>query len=376
MLLKEFTTYFDGLFCSELALEWDNVGLIIGNEEKKIKKILIALDINSNALQEALNLNIDLIISHHPLIFKPIKNIVSSNPIGKIILNLIGNDIAIYSAHTNFDLFKNGISDYVVKLLNLQNLENFMPISEKWFKFAIFVPKEFQEKVREAMCEAGGGKWEDYSCCTFNTEGTGTFKPGESSNPFTGEKGKLSYVDEVKIECIISEKKLPYLLKSVLEVHPYEEPAYDIYPLYNKFESGGIGKLGNLLKPLDEKEFFKFITSKLRLKNFRYICNEKNQGNKILVNKVLLLNGSANSLINEILSTNFDALICGEIDYHNAQILAEKNRLVVEIGHGESELFFVDIVYNMLIKFKKNVNPDLKIFKSEQSCNLWRYFFE
>ena len=102
----------------------------------------------------------------------------------------------------------------------------------------------------------------------------------------------------------------------------------------------------------------------------------KNQGNKILVNKVLLLNGSANSLINEILSTNFDALICGEIDYHNAQILAEKNRLVVEIGHGESELFFVDIVYNMLIKFKKNVNPDLKIFKSEQSCNLWRYFFE
>ena len=123
------------------------------------------------------------------------------------------------------------------------------------------------------------------------------------------------------------------------------------------------------------KRVFKFITSKLRLKILD-IFVMKNQGNKILVNKVLLLNGSANSLINEILSTNFDALICGEIDYHNAQILAEKNRLVVEIGHGESELFFVDIVYNMLIKFKKNVNPDLKIFKSEQSCNLWRYFFE
>ncbi|MCE5330081.1 Nif3-like dinuclear metal center hexameric protein, partial [bacterium] len=203
MKLKELSDILDCQFHKEYSLNWDNCGLLIGDFESEVKNVLISLDVTWDVINEALSTDANLIFSHHPLIFSPVRNIISNSYTGQAILNLIENKIALYCAHTNYDTMENGLNDYIADLLELNSKKSIVPVSTKWFKFVTFAPVDYEEKIRNSMCLAGGGQWKDYSCCTFKTEGKGSFKPGANANPFIGEKDSLSFVEEVKLECII-----------------------------------------------------------------------------------------------------------------------------------------------------------------------------
>ena len=373
MILKKLVKIFDKEFHKDYSLNWDNAGLLLGDLESEIKKLIIALDANNAVINEAVKIKAGLVFSHHPLILNPIKTITSDNPQGQAVLKAAQNNIAVYCAHTNYDIMEGGLNDYIARLLDLKNITFIIPNQQKWFKFAVYAPSNHEEKIRNAMCSAGGGQWNDYSCATFKTNGTGTFRPGSNSEPFIGEKGKLVFVDEVKIECIIRAEGLKSLIMNVLKVHPYEEPAYDVIPIENVFAEGGTGRTGSLDKPLKPDDFFKFVSRKLNISNYKYVS----RNNPSIINReiknIAVINGSTNSMVPEICSSDIDCLICGEINYHNAQLISENNILVVELGHAESELFAIDDLFSKIEYINESLHLGLEIIKSNNNEILWRY---
>jgi dinuclear metal center YbgI/SA1388 family protein len=373
MKLKELVKILDKEFHKDYSLNWDNTGLLIGDLKSEIQKLIISLDVNNLVINEAIKAKADLIFSHHPLILSPIKNITSDNPQGQAVLKSVENKIALYCAHTNYDIMEDGLNDYVARLLGIENITSIIPNHLKWFKFVVYAPSGYEEKIRNTICNAGGGQWKNYSCATFKTNGTGTFKPGNNSEPFMGEKGKLVFVDEVKIECIVKADGLKSLLGNVLAVHPYEEPAYDIIPIENVFMEGGLGRIGNIKKSLKPDDFLQFVKEKLNIGNFKYISKDNSSIINNEIKNIAVINGSINSIVSEICSLDIDCLICGEVNYHNAQLISENDILVIELGHAESELFAIDDLFLKLVNISESLCLGLKIIKSNNNEMLWRY---
>ena len=226
MILRELALCLDKIFNKNLALSWDKVGLQVGDLGSDVKRILVTLNVTSDVVDEATSLNSDLILTHHPLIFNPIDTILSSRICEKEILKLIENNIAVYCAHTNYDSMAGGLNDLVTSTLGLVDIDIIEEQYKQWYKFVVFVPEESEEKLRNVICQNGGGRWRNYSCCTFNIEGKGTFMPQPGSKPYTGKVGSINYVNEVRIECIVRDKDLNNLIEAVIKAHPYEEVAY------------------------------------------------------------------------------------------------------------------------------------------------------
>ena len=373
MILEELVKILDKEFNKDYCLDWDNSGLLIGDLKTEIKKLIISLDANDSVTSEALKLKADLIFSHHPLILNPIKNITSGNPQGRTILKAVQNKIAVYCAHTNYDIMEGGLNDYIASLLDLENISCIIPNQPEWFKFAVYAPAGYEGKIRNAICNSGGGNWKDYSCATFKTKGTGTFKPGSNSKPFTGEKGELVFADEVKIECIIKAQELEFLLANVLAAHPYEEPAYDIIPMKNILAEGGLGRVGSINKSLKPEEFLQFVREKLNITNFKYVFAKNSSIIEKEIKNIAVINGSINSMVPEICNINIDCLICGEINYHNAQLVSENNTMVIELGHAESELFAIEDLFSKLSRLNDSLCLGMEIIKSNNNDILWRY---
>jgi len=376
MILKELTINLDDIFKKNLALEWDKAGLQVGNLDRNIKKILIALDINNSVIKEATGLGADLILSHHPLIFNPVDAVTSADSVQKKILNLVENKIAAYAAHTNYDIMPGGLNDFVVKILDLTPLGIIEPQYEQWYKFVVFVPKESEEKVRDVICRHGGGQWKNYSCCTFNIDGRGTFLPLKGAKPYIGKSGKINYVDEVKIECIVSENALEEVVSSTIAAHPYEEVAYDIYKIENKFPDAGVGRYGELKEDKYFAEFLEIIKNKMNISNFRWLSDGSTDLEKKKISKVAVVNGSANSLTDKLAALDCDLLILGEISHHNALSIIESGKILVEIGHGCSEKWAVCDMYEKLKEFSKLQKIKIEIIKSKLSHIAWRYYIE
>ena len=271
MILKDLALELDRIFSIDLALDWDKVGLQIGNTGNEINNILLTVDVSRDVINEAIKKGSELIVSHHPLIFDPVETILSSNDTEKEILKLIENRIAVYIAHTNYDFMQGGLNDYLAEKIGLTKTEKIKTISRNWYKFVVFVPEEAAGLIRETICSHGGGKWRNYSCCTFTSSGKGTFTPMEGSDPYSGKVGKISHIDEVRIECIVDEADLEGLIAAVIKAHPYEEVAYDVYGTQNKFENGGMGRCGILEKPIPAEDFFKEIKEKLGIDGFKWI---------------------------------------------------------------------------------------------------------
>ena len=373
MKLEELIKIFDKEFHKDYSLNWDNSGLLIGDLKNNIEKILISLDVNDVVINEAIREKADLIFSHHPLILSPVKSIKSDNPQGKNILKTIESKTALYCAHTNYDIMEDGLNDTLAVLLEMENITSIIPNHLRCLKFIVYAPSAYEGKIRDAMCNAGGGEWKGYSCATFKSSGTGTFKPGRSSEPFIGEKGKLVFVDEIKIECVVRSEDLELLLEGVLEAHPYEQPAYDIIPLENIFFEGGVGRIGSIKKSLKINEFLHYVNEKLNISNFKYIYNSNSSIIETEIKNVAVINGGINSVISEVENLDIDCLICGEINYHNAQLISAKNILVIELGHAESEFYAIDDLFLKLTGINENHDLGLKIIKSNNIEILWRY---
>ena len=325
-----------------LQESYDNSGLLIGSYNQEINKALITLDVNEGVIDEAIRENCELIIAHHPLIFKGIKKLTGSNLTERLIVKAIKNDIAIYAIHTNLDNVSQGVNKKLAEKLNLHNLKILQQGKSELKKLVTFCPVEHLKKVRTAMFEAGAGHIGNYSDCSFNTSGTGSFKAMDGSNPFVGEHGKIHLEEEIKIETIVADYRISAVVKAMVKAHPYEEAAYDIYPLNNVNPLTGAGMIGTLNKGEDAAVFLEKVKQTLGTPYIRhnFLIHRK-------VKKVAICGGSGSFLIDAAYRAGADIFITGDIKYHD--FFEYKGEMTIaDAGHFETEQFTKDLLYDIL----------------------------
>ena len=360
---KDIIKYLEDWAPKAIAWSNDNVGLQIGNTETKIKNILLSLDLSNDVIQSAIESECNLIITHHPLLYHPLRRLDFSNDQNSLLIQkLIKNNISLYSAHTNLDFTKHGVSFQLAKRLELKQISFLKNLSNNQIKLAVFVPASHLNEVAEAVHLSGGGIIGEYSHCSFRTEGTGTFKGSPESNPSVGEKGKTEFVEEVKLEVLVDEWKINQVINSIKKVHPYEEVAYDIYTLKNENVNYGFGAIGKLESKMNVKEFLDFVSSKLKINSFRY-----STGNKKKIETVAVCGGSCGELIDYAISKNADAFITADLKYHSFRD-AEDKILLIDAGHYETEILVLDEVQRRLKMFIDK-KEKIKILKFKGSTN-------
>ena len=278
MQCKEIIKYLEQWAPKAIAWENDSVGLQIGNPESKIKNIMLSLDLTDKVIEQATEKKCNLIITHHPIFYHPLRKLnFSTDSISKQINKIIKRNINLYSAHTNLDFTKDGVSFQLAKTIQLNNINFFKNLSKNQVKLAVFVPVTHLNKVAEAIHKAGGGIIGEYSHCSFRTEGTGTFKGSDLTNPSLGKAGELETVKEIKLEILVDEWRLNNVIKAMSLAHPYEEVAYDIFTLKNENINYGIGAMGKLQKSLTVSEFLEWVSTKLNANNLRYAPGKKSK---------------------------------------------------------------------------------------------------
>ena len=360
MKIKEIVSALERFAPLPLQDGFDNAGLQIGLTDAETTGALLCIDVTEAVLDEAIASGCNLIISHHPLIFKGYKSITGKDYVERCILKAIKNDIVIYSAHTNLDNVPGGVNFKIAEKIGLKNVRILDPKESSLIKLVTFVPSAQAEEVRNALFTAGCGCIGNYDSCSYNTEGEGTFRAQEGSHPFCGTVGELHRETEVRIETILPEYKKGEVIRALLSKHPYEEPAYDLYPLHNSWAQVGSGIVGELEEPESELEFLKRIK-----KIFEVGCLKHNKLTGRLIQKVSLCGGAGAFLIPQAVRSGADVFITGEIKYHD-YFGRETDILLAEIGHYESEQYTKEIFYsiirdlfpNFALQFSKvNTNP-------------------
>ena len=334
-----------------LAEEWDNVGLQIGDPTAGVTKIMLTLDVTLAVVAEAIENKVDLIVSHHPLIFKPLKSIRYDLPSGKIISKLIENKIALYAAHTNLDSVKGGINCVLAQKLGLDSIEVLNPsFEDKLCKLVVFVPIDYRDQVRAAMSEAGAGWIGNYSDCTFQLEGKGTFKARKGADPFIGEIGQLEVVDEVRIETILPNRLINKVIKAVTKAHPYEEVAYDLVPLLNEGTKTGLGRIGYLSEAITFEAFIAQVKVALNLPTVKI-------GGDLTakVKKVAVCGGAGASLMGKAAFRGADVLVTGDIKYHEGQDILANGMKFIDAGHNQTEMIILPVLAKHL---KEQITKD------------------
>lgn len=353
MIAKDIVKIIEKIAPSYLTEKWDNSGLQLGSLNKKVNKVMIAMDITPNVVDKAKNMNIDMIVTHHPLIFKPLKNISKDDNVGKMLYDLINGDIVVYSAHSNMDGSMVNTSEIFARYLNLQNIKALdTTTNQKLYKIAVFVPKTHEDVVRSAMTKAGAGHIGNYSHCSFNTEGIGTFMPREGSNPFIGDKNILEKVKEVKIETIVGQGNLEDVIEKMIKSHPYEEVAYDIYPTINNIKNG-YGRIGNLEDTVTLKDLAEEIKGKLRIDTIRVYGNLDR-----VVKNIALCSGSGMDFIMDAFKRGADVFVTGDIKYHDYQLAKNLGIALIDANHYDTEK---TMLYYLQDYFKEALDKDVVI---------------
>jgi dinuclear metal center YbgI/SA1388 family protein len=347
----------------EIAWQKDNSGLQIGDTDKQVLNILVCLEINDNVVVEALKKKCNLIISHHPFFFSPLKKIdIANDRKSRLIQNLIKHDIVLYSAHTNLDYTKEGVSYQLAKKMELRNINFLVNLKSNQYKLSVFVPENSCEAVAEAIFISGGGIIGEYTKCSFRTHGNGTFRGSENTKPVKGKKESYNSVDEVKLEVLVNRWKLNKVLAEIRKIHPYEDIAYDVVPLDNPNINYGIGAFGELDREYNLKEFLDYIEHKLLIKNFRYT-----NGNRKKIRKVAVCGGSGSEYFYDAIVNNCDAFITADIKYHTFQD-AKGEILLIDAGHYETEIFSLPEIKKR-ISLQLNNNKDIKVYLYSGSTN-------
>lgn len=343
---------------------YDNAGLMVGNANEELTGALICLDITEAVMQEAKTKHCNLIIAHHPLIFGGLKKITGKNLVERCVIDAIKNDIALYACHTNVDATSNGVSFRMAEKLRLNEIQVLSPMKGELRKLVTFVPATHAEKVRNALFNAGAGHIGNYDSCSYNLEGDGTFRAGENTNPYVGEKGSVHFERETRIETVFPNSKKGSILSALFSAHPYEEVAYDIYPIENTYNQAGMGAIGKLVKPVSSIDFLSILKDTFKCGGIRHteLVKEK-------IETVAMCGGAGSFLLNAAISKHADIFISGDFKYHDF-FNAEKKIIIADIGHYESEQFTKDIFYEILMK----KNPKFAVFKSEVITNPIKYY--
>lgn len=345
-----------------LAESWDKPGLAVGDPEREVRKIFVALDVIEPVIEEAKRIGADMIVTHHPmLLFRKVESITADNALGRRIFALIENKIAAFSAHTNLDVAQGGTNDVLAELAGLEDIEI---LEETWAedlkKIVVYVPVGYEDAVREALCAAGAGHIGAYSHCTFGARGTGTFLPLDGTKPFLGERGKLERAEEIRLETIVPAGKLAAAIQAMLAAHPYEEPAYDVYAVERKGRREGIGRIGNLPEPVPFAEFAEGLRQRLGLDRIRLVGD----GGK-MVRRVGLCTGSGVEFLSAAARQGADAYLTGDIKYHEAQKAVEMGVCVADVTHYASEVLIVPVLQKKLAAAAKENGWELEVACSD-----------
>ncbi|QAY66288.1 Nif3-like dinuclear metal center hexameric protein [Paenibacillus protaetiae] len=318
------------------AVENDKIGLQLGTLNKEVKKVLVALDVTEAVADEAIAAGADLIIAHHAIIYRPLAKLDTSTPAGRLYEKLIKHDIAVYIAHTNLDTADGGMNDWMADLVGIvpdkrDSLEEVH--TDKLYKLAVFVPKSHHEAVLQALFQAGAGHIGDYSHCSFNTEGTGTFLPGDHTNPFIGKQGQLERAAEIRIETIVPHSIHRKVIQAMLKAHPYEEVAYDLYAMDLKGRSFGLGRVGKLAEPITLEKLCERVKQAFDVPALRVVGDPQR-----VIKKAAVLGGSGARYVRHAMFAGADVLITGDIDYHTAVDAVEAGFTIIDPGHNAEKI--------------------------------------
>lgn len=363
MTVKEIASVLEELAPLAHAEDFDNVGLLVGNPNQKVSGVLVTLDTLESVVDEAIEKNCNLIVSFHPIIFKGLKKITGRNYVERVVLKAIANNISIYSMHTALDNSNLGVNAKICEVLGIQNPKILIPKHGTIKKLTTYAPLKQAEAIKKALFNAGAGSIGNYSDCSFGTEGRGSFKPGEGTNPNTGKVGELHYEREEQIHVIYSFEKEKKILQALFQAHPYEEVAYEINTLENPNQDIGMGMIGMLETAMDEKEFLKQVKQRMKASVVRHsqLLDKK-------VNKVAVLGGSGAFAIAAAKAAGANVFITSDIKYHEF-FQAENHMVIADIGHFETEQFTKDLLVDYLIK----KIPNFAISLSESITNPIKY---
>lgn len=359
MKTKELCTVLEEYAPLGLQESYDNSGLLIGSNDAIVSKILVTLDVTEEVLDEAISKKCDMIIAHHPLIFKGIKSLTGNTLTEKLVVKAIKEDISIYAIHTNLDNVINGVNGMLASKLGLTNTRILSVPEGNLKKLVTFCPSEHSDKVRNAMFNAGAGHIGNYDSCSYNLTGKGSFRGLEGSDPYVGKKGEVHFEEEVRIETILPDYRLPTVLNAMFGAHPYEEVAYDIYPLNNVNDNTGAGLIGELETETDAISYLKKVKGILGSEVLK--CSPLLEGK---IQKVAICGGSGAFLISSAAKANADLFITGDVKYHDF-FEHHGQMTIVDAGHYETEQFTKELLHSIL----KQKFPNFAVLISEINTN-------
>ncbi len=361
--VKEIATALEMFAPLPLQDGFDNAGMQIGLTDAEITGVLLCLDVTEDIVDEAVASGCNLIVSHHPLIFSPLKRITGATYVERCVMKALQNGVSIYSAHTNIDNASGGVNYRIAQKLGLENVKILVPKENALLKLSVYVPVAAADAVRDALFAAGCGNIGAYDSCSYNVAGYGTFRAGEGTNPFCGTVGELHKEEEMRIDTILPSYLKSRVTKALLAAHPYEEPAYDFYSLANAWESVGAGVVGELPEAADERDFL------LKIKNtFAAGCVRHTSFVGKKVKKVALCGGAGASFAGAALAAGADLYLTGEARYHDL-FSYDGKMLVAFIGHYESEQFTMEIFKEII----SAAHPDIKVKTTEVNTNPVQY---
>ncbi|MDT0648733.1 Nif3-like dinuclear metal center hexameric protein [Autumnicola edwardsiae] len=348
MLIKEIIQHIEEFAPLNYAEDFDNVGLLVGDAETEATGALITLDTLEEVVDEAIAKNCNLIISFHPIIFSGLKKLNGKNYVERTVIKAIQHNIAIYAIHTALDNQYKGVNDMIAKKLNLANRKILIPRKNSIKKLTTFVPNKNAEELRFALFEAGAGSIGNYDNCSFNVSGSGSFKPNDDANPAVGQKGKIHFEEETQIGITFPAHLQSKILQTLFKNHPYEEVAYEVTTLENQHQHLGMGMIGELEKEISEEEFLKSVKE---IFNAGIVRHSELLGKTI--KKVAVLGGSGSFAIENAKHAGADVYVTADLKYHDFY-KAEKQLILADIGHYESEQFTKDLLYSFLSKKIRN----------------------
>ncbi len=362
--IREITDYIETLAPPDLQESYDNSGLIIGDPSTQVKGILICLDSTEDVVEEAIKQNCNLIIAHHPIVFSGLKKLNGKNYVERTVIKAIRSDIAIYAVHTNLDNVQQGVNAKICEQLGIKNFSILSPKKNILKKLVTFCPVDHAGVVRDALFQNGCGNIGNYDECSFNTDGTGTFRGGENTKPFVGEKGKRHEEKEVRIETIFESFNEQKVIRALLASHPYEEVAYDLYPLSNSHQGVGSGMIGELASPMPETDFLRNLKSAMKTGIVRHT---RLTGREVL--RVAVCGGSGSFLLNDAIRQGAQVFVTADFKYHQF-FDAERKIVIADVGHYESEQFTKELIRDLLVK----KFPTFAVRLSEVGTNPVNYF--
>jgi dinuclear metal center YbgI/SA1388 family protein len=342
--VRDVTAYLETIAPLPLQESYDNAGLIVGDGAMPVTGILVCLDSTEAVIDEAVRHGCNLVVAHHPIVFSGLKKINGRNYVERTVMKALRHEVAIYATHTNLDNVSSGVNDRLCERLALVNRRILLPKKSLLKKLVTFCPVEHAPAVRQALFGAGAGRIGRYDECSFNAEGTGTFRAGEGTDPFVGRAGEQHHEKELRIEVIFEAYLEPVLLQALQDAHPYEEVAYDVYSLENSWADTGAGMIGETALPVAEAAFLRFIKEKTGAGVVRHTALLGRE-----VRKVAVCGGSGSFLLSEAIRQGADVLVTADFKYH--QFFDADGRIVIaDIGHYESEQFTQDLLHDLIRK--------------------------